>query len=292
MGEVYRALDVRLRREVALKVLPAEVSANEDRLKRFEREARAASALNHPNIVTVYDIGVSEATSYIAIELVTGKSLSEVIAHGVLPLRQMLEIGSQIADGLAAAHEAGIIHRDLKPANVMLSNTGLVKVVDFGLAKVGAPYGADTPSDGETITDVSHGVVLGTVGYMSPEQARGEQVDFRTDQFSLGCVLYEMAAGRRPFTSGTPSGNGNEADAILPQKSAVVAVDRGTRRGDADRGDGDPEDSGRLDGAAVAAFRAAPFECEFQRRERLARPRSDFARRIANRVWSPGRRRG
>jgi serine/threonine protein kinase/Tol biopolymer transport system component len=204
MGEVYRGRDSRLGRDVAIKVLPAALALDPERLKRFEREARSASSLNHTNIVTIHDIGVSDSTSYIAMELVNGESLRLVLAGGPLPVRRSLRIGVQIAEGLAKAHEAGIVHRDLKPENVMVTKDGLVKILDFGLAKL-----TQTESDsGEeshlpTQSGTSPGIVLGTVGYMSPEQASGHLVDYRSDQFSLGSVLYELATGKRAFEEKT-----------------------------------------------------------------------------------------
>src|SRR5215831_8131843 len=185
MGEVYRARDTRLGREVAIKVLPAGLSADPERLKRFEREARSASSLNHPNIVTIYDIGAEGGVSYIAMELVKGESLrAELVGGDALPVRQVLQIGTQIAEGLAKAHAAGIVHRDLKPENVMLTEDGHVKILDFGLAKLtqSEESGAQAtmaPTAGAT----QEGIVLGTVGYMSPEQAAGRPLDFRSDQF-------------------------------------------------------------------------------------------------------------
>jgi len=200
MGEVYRARDVRLGREVALKVLPAELSDNEDRLSRFEQEARSASALNHPNIVTVHDIGRSDSTSYIAMELVDGRTLRELSASGVLPVRRVLAIACQIADGLAKAHAAGIVHRDLKPENVMVSKDGFVKILDFGLAKLVEPESGGVSVMPTLAKPETHpGVVMGTVGYMSPEQASGEPLDFRSDQFSFGSILYEITTGQKPF---------------------------------------------------------------------------------------------
>ena len=201
MGEVYRARDERLARSVALKVLPAEISADAGRLQRFEKEARAASSLNHPCIVTIYDIGAAGSVSYIAMELVEGKTLRELLAAGPVTLRRLLSISAQIADGLAKAHAAGIVHRDMKPENLMVTRDGFVKILDFGLAKL-VPT-AFEESDGSRLNTVTRGTepgtVLGTVGYMSPEQASGHPVDFRSDQFSLGAILYEMAAGKRAF---------------------------------------------------------------------------------------------
>ena len=196
MGEVYRAKDLRLGREVALKILPARFASHPERLSRFEREARSASALNHPAIITIYDIGTENSTAYIAMELVEGKNLHQLINLGRLSFRKMISIATQIADGLAKAHEAGIVHRDLKPENVMVNSDGFVKILDFGLAKL-----SDTPDSESSVmqTQTSAGVVLGTAAYMSPEQAAGRAVDFRSDQFSFGSILYEMATSRQAF---------------------------------------------------------------------------------------------
>jgi serine/threonine protein kinase/Tol biopolymer transport system component len=200
MGEVYRARDQRLGRDVALKVLPQETSSDASRLRRFEREARSASALNHPNIVTVYEIGSAESVSYIAMELVEGKTLREGLVDGALPIRRLLQLAVQLADGLARAHDAGIVHRDLKPENVMVTKEGRIKILDFGVAKLSQPEIDGAGHVGATLTrGTEPGVVLGTVGYMSPEQAGGRSVDFRSDQFSFGSILYEMATGRRAF---------------------------------------------------------------------------------------------
>jgi Tol biopolymer transport system component len=201
MGEVYRARDARLGREVALKVLPTDVAQDADRRARFEQEARAASALAHPHIVTVYDVGETDGSVWIAMELVEGRTVRDLLASGALPARRALEIGAQVAEGLAAAHAAGIVHRDLKPENLIVSKDGYVKILDFGLAKLGergiaAPEGP-TVSAGTPGTEP--GTVMGTVGYMSPEQAAGLPVDFRSDQFSFGSILYEMATGQRAF---------------------------------------------------------------------------------------------
>jgi Tol biopolymer transport system component/predicted Ser/Thr protein kinase len=199
MGEVYRARDTRLRRDVALKVLPSGVATDPDRLRRFEQEARAASALNHPNIITLHDIGKSNAHVFVAMEHIDGKTLRDVIAGQPLAPKRLLEIAAQLADGLSKAHAAGIVHRDLKPENVMISKDGFVKILDFGLAKL-AEDGLGALADGPTVgPGTAPGTVLGTVGYMSPEQASGGITDFRSDQFSLGTMLYEMATGRRAF---------------------------------------------------------------------------------------------
>jgi eukaryotic-like serine/threonine-protein kinase len=204
MGEVYRAKDPRLGREVAIKVLPASFSQDADRLKRFEQEARSASALNHPNIVTIHEIGSFEGASYIAMELVDGLSLREMLASGPLPTKKLLDVAVQVAEALAKAHGAGIVHRDLKPENVVVSKDGFAKLLDFGLAKTfvaptGEASGAPTIAPQET----QPGTVMGTVGYMSPEQASGRPVDFRSDQFAFGSILYEMATGHRAFQKKT-----------------------------------------------------------------------------------------
>ena len=200
MGEVYRARDTRLGRDVAVKVLPASMSSDPERLKRFEKEARSASSLNHPNIVTVYDIGSLGGTSYIAMELVEGQTLREMLAESALTTKKLLAIAAQAADGLAKAHAAGIVHRDLKPENVMVTKDGFVKILDFGLAKLTQPEDPSGATQSPTVSGGTEpGIVMGTVAYMSPEQALGKTVDFRSDQFSFGSMLYEMAAGRRTF---------------------------------------------------------------------------------------------
>jgi TolB-like protein/tetratricopeptide (TPR) repeat protein/predicted Ser/Thr protein kinase len=206
MGEVYRGLDRRLGRAVALKVISQGLVGDEASRRRFETEARAASALNHPAIVTIYDIGESDGTSWIAMELVEGRTLRDVVAHGPLPIRQSWSIARQLADGLAAAHSKGIVHRDLKPENVMLTDEGGVKILDFGVARQAV---ASTPDDAAAAATVTGsgtvaGVLLGTAGYMSPEQATGQTADFRSDQFSFGAVIYEVLTGERAFRRPSP----------------------------------------------------------------------------------------
>jgi serine/threonine protein kinase len=206
MGEVYRARDTRLGREVAVKVLLPEVSGDDSRRLRFEQEARSASALNHPNIVTVYDVGSVDSTIYLAMELVEGRTLRELLADGALPSRKMLDVGFQVAEGLAKAHDAGLVHRDLKPENLIVSKDGFVKILDFGLAKLAEPISSDGLSALATAAGTPGtvpGTVMGTVGYMSPEQASGRSVDYRSDQFSFGSILYEMATGKRAFQRNT-----------------------------------------------------------------------------------------
>ncbi len=203
MGEVYRARDTRLGREVAVKILPASFASDPERLRRFEQEARAVAALNHPNILAVYDIGSHDGAPFLVTELLEGETLRERLSEGPLPLRKACDIAVQAAHGVAAAHEKDIVHRDLKPANIFLTRDGRVKILDFGLAKL-TERQASTPGEtqGATLTAAGAtepGVVLGTVGYMSPEQVRGKPADARSDIFSLGSVLYEMLSGRRPF---------------------------------------------------------------------------------------------
>jgi serine/threonine protein kinase/Tol biopolymer transport system component len=201
MGEVYRARDSRLGRDVALKILPEDVSGEPHRAIRFEREARAASALNHPNIISVYDVGREGDIAYIVSELVDGESLRHTIAQGPIPARRVIEIATQMAEGLAAAHAAGIVHRDLKPENVMLTREGRVKILDFGLAWQAFSSTGGHPDTTPTEPAVTNpGVVMGTVGYMSPEQVRAQVVDTRSDIFSAGVIVYEMLTGRRAFT--------------------------------------------------------------------------------------------
>ena len=201
MGEVYRGRDTRLGRDVAIKVLPAALAEVPQRVARFEREARSASALNHPNIVTIYEVGTSGSLHYIAMELVAGESLRSLLLDGPLPVRRLLDIAIQLGEGLSRAHASGIVHRDLKPENVMVTAQGHVKILDFGLAKLTQPDAigdgaSERPPDASATQD---GIILGTVGYMSPEQATGAPVDYRSDQFSFGAILYEMATGGRAF---------------------------------------------------------------------------------------------
>jgi Tol biopolymer transport system component len=204
MGEVYRARDTRLDRTVAIKIMPANFSADAERLHRFEQEARAAAALNHPNILAIFDIGTANGSPYIVSELLEGETLREAMRDRILPLRKAIDYGCQIARGLAAAHEKGIIHRDLKPENVFVSKDGHVKILDFGLAKLVAPAGAPEVTSAPTIDhQTTPGVVLGTVGYMSPEQVRGLPSDQRSDIFALGAILYESLSGKRAFQGKT-----------------------------------------------------------------------------------------
>jgi two-component system LytT family response regulator len=205
MGEVYLAIDTRLDRSVALKVLPPAVAQDRGRMERFDREARAASALNHPNVAHIYEIGEAGGIHFLAMEFIEGEALERRIDGKPLAVRDIAEIGAQIADALDAAHAKGIVHRDIKPANIMITSRGHVKVLDFGLAKVMDTLRSSPASRLETRFSSTAGALIGTVEYMSPEQALGRPVDHRTDIFSLGVVLYQMATGRMPFEGSTPS---------------------------------------------------------------------------------------
>jgi hypothetical protein len=217
MGEVYRARDPRLGRDVAVKVLPAAFSADPERLHRFEQEARAAAALNHPNILAVYDIGQHDGAPYIVSELLEGETLRERLNGGALPVRKAVEFAVQIAHGLAAAHEKGIVHRDLKPENVFVTSDGRVKILDFGLAKLtqAEPSAAAASALPTTPPNTQAGLVLGTIGYMSPEQVRGLAADHRSDIFAFGAILHEMLSGQRAF----------RGDTAADTMSAILAKD-------------------------------------------------------------------
>ena len=212
MGEVYRATDTNLKRAVAIKILPESVGADRERLARFQREAEVLASLNHLNIATIYGLERSHGTTALVMELVEGPTLADRIAQGPIPIDQALPIAKQIAEAFEAAHDAGVIHRDLKPANIKLRPDGTVKVLDFGLAKALAPdpssTAADQVSQSPTISSPAMtraGVILGTAAYMSPEQARGDFADRRSDVWAFGCVLFEMLTGRRAFGGATVS---------------------------------------------------------------------------------------
>ena len=204
MGEVYRARDTRLGREVAVKVLPPELAADPERVRRFEVEARAVAALSHPSILALFDVGSQDGAPYLVTELLEGEDLRARLSTGPLPVPRAAGIAAEIARGLAAAHEKGIIHRDLKPANIFVTRDGSAKILDFGIAKLVPPGSAEEVARAATLVEATEaGALLGTVAYMSPEQARGQAVDHRSDLFALGCVLYEMLGGARPFTGET-----------------------------------------------------------------------------------------
>ncbi|HYI11513.1 MAG TPA: protein kinase [Thermoanaerobaculia bacterium] len=204
MGEVYIAHDPKLGRKVAIKMLPVRLTTDRETLTRFTQEARSASALNHPNIVTIHEVGASEGTPYIVMEYIEGEDFRTIIQRGPLPILPVLDLATQIADGLAAAHERGIVHRDLKPENIMVTRDGFVKILDFGLAKVIAPAGDETENTLQLeLPGTTPGTILGTVGYMSPEQATGRRLDFRSDQFAFGAILYELITGKPAFEGET-----------------------------------------------------------------------------------------
>src|SRR6516225_127781 len=200
MGEVYRAKDTRLGREVAVKILPAHLSSDPARKQRFEREAKTVSGLNHPHICVLYDVGHQDGIDYLVMECVEGETLAKRLEKGPLPLEQALKYGAQIADALDKAHRAGIVHRDLKPGNIMLTAAG-AKLLDFGLAKPSAPLssGAALTATAQTTPVTQEGTIVGTFQYMSPEQVEGKELDGRSDIFSLGAVLYEMLTGKKAF---------------------------------------------------------------------------------------------
>jgi serine/threonine protein kinase len=234
MGEVYRARDTRLNRDVAIKVLPPAFVSDPDRLHRFEQEARAAAALTHPNILAVHDVGTvtssdsGQPAPYIVSELLEGETLRERLDSGRIPAPRVLDYAAQLAQGLAAAHDRGIIHRDLKPENLFVTRDGVVKILDFGLAKLAQPDAARAATEPPTVTGLTApGVVMGTVGYMSPEQVRGEAADHRSDIFSFGAILYEMMTGRRAFarpsTAETLSAILRDEPPLPPPSDAAVA---------------------------------------------------------------------
>ena len=230
MGVVYEALDLRLDRRVALKILPADKNDDQQRRARFLHEARTASALNDPHIVTIFDIFTVDDTDVLVMELVPGRTLRDILNDGPIPLAKALDIALQVAEGVGVAHTAGIVHRDLKPGNVMVTERGRVKVLDFGLAKLVGGSLADQPTMLAPATMA--GMLLGTVDYMSPEQARGDPIDARSDVFSLGAMLYEMITGTRPFTSGHALGVLHEIayGAIVPvrarRRDATADIER------------------------------------------------------------------
>jgi serine/threonine protein kinase len=227
MGEVYRARDTRLGRDVALKVLPAASASDPDRVQRFEREARMVAALSHANVLAVHDVGSHAGRSYAAFELLEGQTLAQRLEHGPLGVRKAVEYAVQICQGLAAAHARGIVHRDLKPENVFVTRDGQVKILDFGLARPTPRALPAVAAEGRTLTEP--GFLIGTVGYMAPEQARGQRADARSDIFALGAILYEMLAGRRAFAGDTPA---DTLAALLTQDPPVITtISRAVPRG-------------------------------------------------------------
>ena len=221
MGVVYEALDVKLNRSVALKILPPELVADEERKRRFVLEAQATAALTHPNVAVIYEVDDVDGVTFIAMELIDGENLSALLARGALPFVRALQLAGEVADGLSAAHEAGIVHRDLKPGNVMVTSDGHAKIIDFGLAKLLEPAGGEDSALATAVKAATEaGQVMGTLAYMSPEQARGEKVNHRSDIFSFGIVLYEVLTGSLPFAAASaielPHAIINDAPAALP----------------------------------------------------------------------------
>src|SRR6267142_753936 len=221
MGEVYRAHDSRLDRTVAIKVLPASFSADRDRLQRFAQEARAAAALNHPNILSIFDIGDENGAPYVVSELLEGETLRDHLRSGPISSRKTIDYAVQVARGLSAAHEKGIVHRDLKPENLFLTNDGRMKILDFGLAKLTRPETESGSADAPTLHAVTEpGLIMGTVGYMSPEQVRGQPADPRSDIFAFGAILYEMISGKRAFHGETSA---DTMSAILKEETPELS---------------------------------------------------------------------
>jgi len=234
MGEVYRARDPRLQRDVAVKILPEDAAADPDRRRRFENEARAVAALNHPHILAVHDVGNDGDVSYVVFELVEGETLRKRLTREALPTRKAVEHTIHLCRGLAAAHAQGIFHRDLKPENIILTRDGALKILDFGLAKLA--LGAEGPSGTDSPTATRPGVLLGTAGYISPEQAKGLPADARSDVFAVGVVLYEMLSGQRPFWGDTRAEavaavlKEDPPELVSPSGPVPPALDRIVRR--------------------------------------------------------------
>ncbi len=221
MGEVYRARDARLARIVAIKVLPTSFSADQDRMQRFAQEARAAAALNHPNILSIFDIGDEHGSPYVVSELLEGETLRDRLRSGALSSRKAIDYGVQVARGLAAAHEKGIVHRDLKPENLFITSDGRVKILDFGLAKLTLPETSSAGADAPTLHAATEpGLIMGTAGYMSPEQVRGQAADPRSDIFAFGAILYEMISGKRAFHGETTA---DTMSAILKEETPELS---------------------------------------------------------------------
>jgi Tol biopolymer transport system component/serine/threonine protein kinase len=298
MGEVYRARDPRLGRDVAVKVLREEVAADPERLRRFEREARAVAALNHPQILAVYDIGSEQGLAYVVFELLEGQTLRDLLKTGPLRARRVIDYGRQVCLGLAAAHARGIVHRDLKPENLFLTVDGQVKILDFGVAKLGGRAAGDDPAAlGGTDTATEPGHLIGTADYMSPEQARGQPADARSDLFGLGAILYEMLSGRRAFTGTTPA---DSIGAILHTDPPEIGVDRAPPalervvRRCLEKKPKDRFHSAHDLGLALETLcdpaSSAPGVATRRRRQRLALAASVLATAGALAVWLPSRR--
>src|SRR3989442_7650033 len=225
MGGVYRARDPRLGRDVAVKVIAADGTPTLGRLHRFEQEAKAVAALDHPHILSIHDVGTENGNAYVVFELLEGENLRQRLERGALPVRKVVELAVQMCRGLAAAHARGVIHRDLKPENLFLTRDGRLKILDFGLAKLSeSPEREQELLKARAGTVTEQGMLLGTVGYMSPEQARGKPADARSDLFAVGAILYEMLSGRRAFTGATPA---DLLSAILTQEPPEIAAPNG-----------------------------------------------------------------
>jgi eukaryotic-like serine/threonine-protein kinase len=258
MGEVYRARDARLNRDVAIKVLPAGFARDPERLRRFQQEAQAAAALNHPNIVAVHDFGEHEGSPYIVTELLDGETLRERLRRGAVPVRKATECAEHVARGLAAAHDKGIVHRDLKPENIFVTRDGRVKILDFGLAKLTRPEGTVLSDTATLASQTEPGVVMGTVGYMSPEQVKGQNADHRSDLFSFGAILYEMLSGKRAF----------HGDTSVETMSAILKQD--------------PPELTETNGAVPTALERVVRHCLEKNREERFRSAHDVAFALEN----------
>jgi serine/threonine protein kinase len=274
MGEVYRARDTELEREVAVKVLPSSVATDPDRLARFQREARAVAALSHPNILEIFDVGMHDGLQYAVTELLEGQTLRERLPGKGMAWQKVVEIGSGIAEGLAAAHGKGIVHRDLKPENIFVTSDGRVKVLDFGLARIETEISPEAETATLTPAGTVAGTIMGTPGYMAPEQVRGKPADTRSDIFALGCVLYEMVVGRRTFGGDTapdtmasilkedPHGHPRPAPRCRSTSSAPsIAASRRARRRASSRPRTSPTTCGRPQRTLWCRWRRRPARC-------------------------------
>ena len=258
MGEVYKARDPRLGRDVAIKVLPPSFSSDPDRLQRFAQEARAAAALNHPNILAIFDIGEDKGAPYVVSELLEGETLRDRLRSGAMSTRKAIDFALQIAHGLAAAHEKGIVHRDLKPENLFITHDNRMKILDFGLAKLTHPEEHSSSGDAPTMQVATDpGVVMGTVGYMSPEQVRGKPADHRSDIFSFGSILYEMLSGKRAFHGDSPA----DTDERDPERRSA-----GTLRNRSQHSTGPATDREPLPGEKSEPAFSVSWRCGFQSR--------------------------
>ena len=289
MGEVYRARDTRLGREVAIKVLPESLGRSPDALRRFHAEARAVAALSHSHILGIHDVGEHDGTVYAVMELLEGETLRGRLAASAIPSRKAVEYSLQIARGLAAAHDRGIVHRDLKPENVFLTKEGVIKILDFGLAMLTARPSQESDLSQSPTAGTQPGIVLGTPGYMSPEQVRGRPVDHRTDLFALGAILFEMLTGRRAFhgaeprrvhAGGPPGGSHREADRDADRAGARadrLALSREGARASGSRTPATWRSPSRPGRASLRCRRPAGRRCRARARPRPRSPCCRFA---------------